>query len=175
MGMGRRRRFVSMEYRMKRVEIRKVAAGAAVLAGLVFAASCGQKADPPIGELLPTGKAITSETQPAQDVGSMPMNVAVTPDGRYAVTSDMGLYQWLWVIRTSDGKGVSHVAFANPAPKAATKTPARAGGEDDTEGTAPGSPRSNGLYYGLAISKDNTVYAAQGAHDSVAVLKLADD
>ncbi len=30
--------------------------------------------------------------------------------------------------------------------------------------------KTNGLYYGLAISKDNVVYAAQGGHDSIAVL-----
>ena len=32
------------------------------------------------------------------------MNMVLTADGRFAITSDMGLYESLWVIRTSDGK-----------------------------------------------------------------------
>ncbi|HEY2761179.1 MAG TPA: hypothetical protein VGI75_10555, partial [Pirellulales bacterium] len=52
-----------------------------------------------------------------------------------------------------------------------TREPAN--GEAATETIASGSPRSNGLYYGLAFSSDNTLYAAQGGHDSIAVLSLS--
>ena len=40
--------------------------------------------------LLPTGKGMTATTQPVAEVGSLPMNIAVTGDGRYAVTTDIG-------------------------------------------------------------------------------------
>ncbi len=103
----------------------------------------------------------------------MPMNIAVTPDGRYALVSDMGYHQWLWSIRTSDGKGVSKVSFERINPKHWVRI--RSGGEESGTPASPGSWQSNGLYYGLAIGKGNVVYAAQGAHDSIAVLDLGDD
>lgn len=122
---------------------------------------------------LITGKAITPSTQTSSDVGNMPMNIAVTPDGRYALVSDMGYHQWLWSIRTSDGKGVSKVSFERINPKHWVRI--RSGGEESGTPASPGSWQSNGLYYGLAIGKGNVVYAAQGAHDSIAVLDLGDD
>lgn len=138
-----------------------LALSAIALAGCIdFSRSAAQ--DP-----LITGRAIAPPSEPEQDVGSMPMNLGLSPDGRYAISSDMGLHEWLWSIRTSDGKGVSNVEFSNSAPAA----PA---GENSAESSG-GADRSNGLYYGLAISPDGSVYAAQGAHDSIAVLKLSED
>jgi YVTN family beta-propeller protein len=126
---------------------------------------------------LVTGKAISPKPQTSQDVGNLPMNLALTPDGRYIISSDMGFHEAVWAIRTSDGKGVSHVDYesrANPRTQRPATSPVA--GEASTDDPAPsGSPKTNGLYYGLAIAKDNTVYAAQGAHDSIALLKLADD
>jgi DNA-binding beta-propeller fold protein YncE len=98
----------------------------------------------------------------------MPMNLVMSPDGRFALVSDMGLRQSLWSIRTSDGVGVSHVEFSNRAP-------AQPFGENAGPTERRRSDRSNGLYYGLAIAEDRTVYAAQGAHDSIAALRLGDD
>jgi DNA-binding beta-propeller fold protein YncE len=98
------------------------------------------------------------------------MNLLLTRDRRYALTSDMGYYESLWSIRCADGRAVSHVDFSNH-PSAST-----APGGPITGTVAPAaSQKSNGLYYGLAIASDNTVYAAQGAHDSIAVLQLGDD
>jgi len=122
---------------------------------------------------LNTGKFITPATQSSWDVGNMPMNLALTAGGRYALVSDMGYHQSLWSIRTSDGKGVSHIDFEPPKVKKA-KRPMKPGGEDDDAPTPPGSPKSNGLYYGLAVGDGNVVYAAQGAHDSIAVLDVGD-
>ncbi len=100
---------------------------------------------------LPTGKSLTVPKDLArQNVGSLPMHMVPSPDGQYAVTTDMGFRQSLWAIRLSDGVGVSHVDFSDAAP----------------------NPSSNGLYYGLAFKADGTLYAAQGANDSIAVLKL---
>src|SRR5579883_3370569 len=85
-------------------------------------------------------------------VGSLPMNMIASSDGRYAVVSDMGERESLWSLYTDDGAGVSHVDFVK-------------------------SSRwdSNGLYYGLVIDKDGTIYASQGAAHKIAVVKLASD
>jgi len=129
--------------------------------------ACAHEAAVPLN----TGKVITPATQSSWDVGNMPMNLALTAGGQYALVSDMGYHQSLWSIRTSDGLGVSHIDFEPPKAKRATR-PAKPAGEDDTPPTQPGSPKSNGLYYGLAIADGNVVYAAQGAHDSIAVLDV---
>ncbi|MGO8672558.1 MAG: hypothetical protein ACLQVD_14480, partial [Capsulimonadaceae bacterium] len=101
---------------------------------------------------LVIGPRITPPAPATQDLGSIPMNITVSPDGHYAVTTDMGYRETLWSIGTADGKGVSHVDFP--------------------------SDRDNkryGLYYGLVFAPDNTLYAAQGGYDSIAVLTLAPD
>src|SRR5690242_20246816 len=75
---------------------------------------------------LITGKRIVlPSTGVQQEVGSLPMNLVLTPDERFAVCSDMGFRQSLWTIDTRTGKGVSHLDF----PRGST----------------------NGLYYGLAM------------------------
>jgi YVTN family beta-propeller protein len=133
-------------------------------------AACHEAATP-----LNTGKLITPATQTSWDVGNLPMNLALTPDGKYVLASDMGYRESLWSIRVSDGQGVSHLDFNYRAPKkkhAAVTSPA---GEDAQAPTVPGSAESNGLYYGLAIGADHIAYAAQGAHDSIAVLGIGDD
>ncbi len=103
-------------------------------------------------ERLPTGRAIAA-TMPAarQAVGHLPMNLAMSADRRFAVVSDMGQRQSLTVLRASDGRLVSSVEFP--------KTP---------------SQRRNGLYYGLVLADDGTLYVAQGGNASVAILKLDD-
>ena len=115
----------------------------------------GTRAPDPIAALPPplvTGRAIEPHAEASQDIGSIPFNIALSGDGKYAVTTDEGYHQALWSIRTSDGKGVSHVEYRRTL----------------------GNPRY-GLYYGLAIAPDGTVYAAQGANDTIAVLKLDEE
>ena len=103
---------------------------------------------------LVTGKRIT--TPPLgklTNVGSLPMNMILNPSGKFAVSTDMGLRQSLWTIRTTDGTAASHFDFPNnPGPQAT----------------------SNGLYYGLAFKPDGTLYAAQGSNDSIAIFKVSD-
>jgi DNA-binding beta-propeller fold protein YncE len=111
------------------------------------------------------------EADSTQDVGSMPYNIVLSPDGKFALVGDIGWHQWLWSLKTSDGKGVSRVAFSTRE----ANRPESAGGENVTEATPAGSVRSNGLYYGLAVAPDGTVYASQGAHDTIAVLRLGKD
>ena len=89
------------------------------------------------------------------DVGSLPIHMLQTADRRFALTTDAGYREAICVIRTADGVGTARVEFPN------TKLVSKKG--------------TNGLYYGLAIGSDNTVYASQGNHDAIAVLKLGDD
>jgi len=126
---------------------------------------------------LNTGKIITPSAQTSWEVGDLPMNLALTPDGKYVLASDMGYRQSLWTIRVADGQGVSHLDFNYHGPKgkkkhAGSSLPA---GENSEAPTVPGSAQSNGLYYGLAIGPGHVAYAAQGAHDSIAVLGIGDD
>lgn len=138
-----------------------------LIASLLIAfAGCSHNPDP-----LITGKSIPPRPPHTQDVGNLPMNLLLTPDGRYAVSTDMGDYQALWSVRTSDGLGISHVDFPNTA----STRPVAPAGEVPTPSADPASIKSNGLYYGLALSPDRTLYAAQGAHDTIAVLTLSPD
>jgi YVTN family beta-propeller protein len=88
----------------------------------------------------------------------MPLNIVISPDGRYAVTTSSCLDVRLSTLRVSDGAVVSSLSF--PA--------------DD-----PSIP-NGGLFYGLAFdptphNNTYTLYAAQGAYGTVAVLTLAAD
>src|SRR6266568_188878 len=84
-----------------------------------------------------------------QNVGSLPMNIVLSPDAKFGITSDMGFRQSLWSINSKTGIGISHVDFPND------------------------SNSTNGLYYGLAFGDGGLLYVAQGANDSIAVLSLS--
>lgn len=118
-----------------------------IIAVAVF--STAALADPDANRLN-NGRLLTPAGGVIQDVGSRPLNLAVTADGRYAITSGSGEVQQLWAIDTSTGKGASHIDFDR----------------------GRGAARSNGLYYGVAVSPANTIYAAQGANNSIAVAVL---
>lgn len=127
--------------------IQKAKQLATVVAAIAILGGSAQAQD-----VLVTGKKITLPPLGAvQNVGSLPMNIVLSPSGKYAVSTDMGFRQSLWSIDAKTGAGVSHVDFPNNA------------------------DGSNGLYYGLAFGPDGKLYAAQGAHDSIAVLALAAD
>jgi YVTN family beta-propeller protein len=101
---------------------------------------------------LVTGKSIDPHSTASQNVGSVPINMIASPDGKFAISTDQGYRQALWSIRTSDGVGVSHLELAKSLVKP-----------------------TNGLYYGLAFGPDQTLYAAQGAADSVLVVGMNAD
>lgn len=114
---------------------------------------------------LPTGRVIEAAIgRASQDVGSLPVNMIASPDGKYVITTDTGFRESLWAISTADGKGTGHVDYPHEKVKRA------AGAAAD-----PPVDSTNGLYFGLAIGADHTLYASQGAHDSIAVLKLGGD
>jgi YVTN family beta-propeller protein len=102
---------------------------------------------------IATGKKIT----PAGfngEIASLPMNIVSSPDGKFAITSDMGFHQELSSIDTGTGQTTSEVQFENTS----------------------GAPH-NGLYYGVAFAPGNgpdyTLYAAQGENQTIAVLSLS--
>jgi YVTN family beta-propeller protein len=101
---------------------------------------------------LPTGRSIDSPiVRDARNVGSMPMNLVISPDGKFAVTTSDGSREKLCSIRVSDGTEVSSIDF--PTSKLA---------------------HSNGLYYGIAFGPDGRLYAAQGAEKKVAICTISD-
>jgi YVTN family beta-propeller protein len=124
-------------------------------ATLAFLCGCAHELDAPgrADAPLPTGRWLEGGfAEASQDVGSLPVNLLLSPDGKYAVTTGAGSRQELWSIGTADGRGVSHLDYQTSA--------------DDKE---------NGLYYGLAFGEKGTLYAAQGAAGRVAVLQLSPD
>ncbi len=105
---------------------------------------------------LVTGRMLADHlAETTTEVGSLPIHMLQSPDGQYALTTDAGFREAICAIRTIDGVGTGRVEFPNPGTKAQKGT--------------------NGLYYGLAVGADNTVYAAQGHHDAIAMLKLGAD
>ena len=102
---------------------------------------------------LITGKRITQPPLGEQhQVGSLPMNLILTPDERFAVCSDMGYRQSLWSIDAKTGRGVSHLDF----PRGST----------------------DGLYYGLAAQRqgsETTIFASQGGASTVLKASLSAD
>jgi len=102
---------------------------------------------------LPTGRSINSPlARSSQGVGSMPMNVVISQDGNYAITTGAGYQEQLCSVRVSDGRQVFSLDFARSR-----------------------SDHSNGLYYGLAFGPDGRLYAAQGAAKRVAIFRLSKD
>jgi len=122
-------------------------------------AGCGDVQQPPAADpnpLLPTGRQIKPEPLASQNVGSLPVNLIASADGQYAISTDGGYRQSLWSTRISDGVGVSHIGFGGKKAKATPTT----------------QEKTNGLYYGLAAG-DGMIYAAQGAHDAIAVIQIS--
>lgn len=106
---------------------------------------------------LPIGRYI-SPVGTNVEVGNLPMNIILSPDGKFAVTSDMGFNQYLTSVDTSTGAILSQVPFG-------------------LQPNDNGNPY--GLYYGLAFAPGRnadqsfTLYAGQGENQTIAVLNLS--
>ena len=150
--------------------------GAAAVALLGVAAGA-QNPNP-----LVTGKRITLPPLGTQtNVGSLPMNMVLTPDGKYAISTDMGFRQGLVCVSTVTGATAQPITApapinpdGSPAGLPTSKSiiqfgPAGAGG-------VYGPP---GLYYGLAIQSNgdgtSTLYASEGASNAIAVVTVGAD
>jgi YVTN family beta-propeller protein len=145
------------------------------------------------GEPLVTGKQLDEgRVLHAQDVGSFPVNMVVSPDAEFAITSDIGFRQAIWAVRLSDGTGTGHIPFPNKtmfrdssghsdkgaiAEKLTLSNRHKGAKSPEISNSLPRlhSHKTFGLYYGLAVAADRTIYAAQGANDTIAVLSLKAD
>jgi YVTN family beta-propeller protein len=107
----------------------------------------------PAGLPLSTGRHIdVPATGASHGVGSLPVNVLLSPDGQYAVSTGAGSRQQLCSTRLSDGVQVGKLEYRSTV-----------------------ADKANGLYYGLAFGPGGELYAAQGAAGRVAVVKLNAD
>src|SRR5580698_4670075 len=141
-----------------------------VTVALLLAACAPTQTDVPLN----SGRFLTPATQTSDDVGNFPVNLALSPDGKYAVVTDIGYFEALSSIRVADGAGVSTIWFKNHHDlDPGTTRPGN--GEGLQKFPEPGSRETYGLYYGIAIAPDGTVYAAQGGNDSIAILQLDSD
>ena len=125
-----------------------------LLAATLLAASSGMAQSFQSG-LLVTGKVITPPPGTRLNVGSLPMNIILSPDGKYALVSDMGFDQSLTSIDTKTGGFISNVDYPNCNYCSFQNT--------------------NGLYYGLAFGSNGILYAAQGGNNTIDVLHLSNN
>jgi len=98
-----------------------------------------------------TGKYI-SPVGEQTEVGSFPINIARSPDGKYLVLSNIGFRQQLSVVEVATGKLVDKVVFATT------------------------SRTDKGLYYGLTFQQSGDkaiLFASQGADDKIAQFELS--
>lgn len=129
-----------------------------ILLCAVLFTGCHRNASSTPPQLLVNGRQITPAGTTSGSVGVMPLNIVLSPDGKYAITTSSCLITRLSTLRVSDGAVVSSLDFPS---------------------FDPGVP-NGGLFYGLAFDptpRNNTytLYAAQGAYGTVAVLTLASD
>lgn len=97
-----------------------------------------------------TGKAIRPVGS-SVGIGSYPVNSVLSPDGQFAIVTDMGFRQQISVIRLSDGKLIDRVEFNESK-----------------------SETNRGLYYGLAFcAKNQRLYVSEGARDTISQFELS--
>lgn len=126
-----------------------------------FSVGCGSQSGQPApsaSNILVNGRQITPAGTTSGPVGDMPLNIVLSPDGEYAITTSSCLNALLSTLRVSDGAVVSSLAYPADNP----------------------SIPNDGLFYGLVFdptphNNTYTLYAAQGAYGTVAVLTLGSD
>jgi YVTN family beta-propeller protein len=108
---------------------------------------------------LITGKRLTLPPLGTQtNVGSLPFNLVLSPDGQYAVSTSTGFREFLVAVRTGNGTVSSSLDF-------------------NGKNTATGA--QEGLFYGLVFGPtpgadgSYTLYAAQGNENTIAILTLS--
>ncbi len=110
---------------------------------------------PAASSALVTGKLI-SPIGAQTSVGSFPVNLVLSPDGRFVIVTNIGFRTYLSVLRASDGALVSQIDWNGDSPVFRNKKQA--------------------LYFGLVCGAPQAgltpVYASRGAEGTVAVLSL---
>lgn len=95
--------------------------------------------------MLPVGKYI-SPNGDHTEIGSYPLNMSLTLDGKYSIVSTCGFREALSMVEVQSGKIASQVDYKN----------------------SNNNPKDDGLYYGLAIHpKTGHVFVSRGAQDMV--------
>jgi YVTN family beta-propeller protein len=114
--------------------------------------ACNHTPPPPplVTDRLPTGKQIMEDPQ-GIPVDSLPVNMVLSPDGKFLISSASGFREALHSIRMADFTDQCELIQAR------TKT------------------KSAGLYYGLVFGADGMLYVAQGAADTIAIIELDPD
>lgn len=103
---------------------------------------------PDPGNTLSTGRAITP-VDSGVPVAGFPVNMRLSPDGRFVVVTDSGYRQQITVLDSVTGKVVSKLDF-NRA-----------------------KPQKDSLYYGLAFDDAGLLYVSRGGEDFVSVYRLS--
>jgi len=132
------------------MNLRKVALAFGVVLGVGGAAYTVTR-NTVVGTQLVTGKFISPQGEQTE-VGSFPINMVVSPDGRYIVVTNVGFRQQLSVIDSQTGRLVSRYESNRTA----------------------GTPRES-LYYGLTFGPTGQLYASRGSQDKVTVFDLTRD
>lgn len=121
-----------------------------VLVVLGSLASCSWISDssgPAPETVLSTGRAITP-LDAGVPVGGFPVNMKLSPDGKWLIVTDSGYRQQLSVIDPKDGHLVSKMDF-NKA-----------------------KPQKDSLYFGMAFDPAGRLYVSRGGEDLITVLRI---
>ncbi len=100
-----------------------------------------------IRRMTSTGKFL-SPVDPGVDVGSYPVNLALSPDGKFIVATNSGYRQQLSVLDASNGHLVSKLDFNKV------------------------TGHKQALYFGIAFGPDGLLYASRGVEDKVSAFRL---
>src|SRR5258708_6206706 len=77
---------------------------------------CLASASPQDSVPLSTGKLITPQGRQTE-VGSLPANMLLTPDGRFVIVTNTGFRQYLCVLSAEDGRIVSRIQVGKAGDK----------------------------------------------------------
>jgi YVTN family beta-propeller protein len=147
-----------LDYQATTIIVALVALSAAFFVGCDSDSVPSGQPAPSASNILVNGRRITPAGTTSGPVGDMPLNIVLSPDGKYAITTSSCLNALLSTLRVSDGAVVSSLAFPADNP------------------SIPNGGLFNGLVFDPTPHNNTyTLYAAQGAYGTVAVLTLGSD